>query len=396
MKKPRLDVLLYSHDGRGLGHASRSIGIGLALRRLYPQLKVLFISGCSFSQELIGRAPLDWLKLPSYKTQVVDGKSGGVAGNSMFSDQELGELRAEEIAHVIRLYRPRVVLVDHTPQGKHRELVDAINESRELGRRDGMHTHWILGVRGVVGDVPQAKSAIAAELFKKCYDDLLWYGDAAVLGTKHSSLLQKLYGKAPVECGYVLRLAEYCFYNALSAVTKKKYAGTVSIPWLGEHSKDFLVCLAGAIKALGPARGRWRIFVDMGDESEDSELLRQLLESIPHCEVEPPSGKYISALMDSKTVIIYGGYNSVMDVLHVGIPAVVVLRQMQDDEQLIHLQSLQKVVRGSLSLVSETDISAGRLQNLLVENLEKNVEPHRLINLGGAETAARYIRDFLG
>ena len=50
----RLDVLIYAHDGRGLGHASRSIGVGMALRRLYPELKVLFVSGCSLSQELIG------------------------------------------------------------------------------------------------------------------------------------------------------------------------------------------------------------------------------------------------------------------------------------------------------------------------------------------------------
>jgi predicted glycosyltransferase len=55
----RLDVLIYAHDGRGLGHASRSIGVGMALRRLYPDLKVLFVSGCSLSQELIGAAPLD-------------------------------------------------------------------------------------------------------------------------------------------------------------------------------------------------------------------------------------------------------------------------------------------------------------------------------------------------
>ena len=66
MQNQRLDVLIYAHDGRGLGHAGRSIGIGMALRRLAPQLKVLFVSGCSLAQELIGRAPLDWLKLPSY------------------------------------------------------------------------------------------------------------------------------------------------------------------------------------------------------------------------------------------------------------------------------------------------------------------------------------------
>ncbi|MFW2368793.1 MAG: hypothetical protein ACN4GW_20440, partial [Desulforhopalus sp.] len=114
----RLDVLIYGHDGRGLGHVSRSIAIGMAMRRLYPERKVLFVSGSSFSQELIGAAPLDWLKLPSYATRVVGGRVRGVTGPSMFEDHRLGELRGQELAHLIELYRPKLVLVDHTPQGK--------------------------------------------------------------------------------------------------------------------------------------------------------------------------------------------------------------------------------------------------------------------------------------
>ncbi|MGB3210935.1 MAG: hypothetical protein WBB19_09555, partial [Desulforhopalus sp.] len=123
----RLDVLIYAHDGRGLGHASRSIGVGMALRRLFPELKVLFVSGCNLSQELIGRAPLDWLKLPSYETRVVRGKSMGIPGKSMFTDQQLGQFRSKELAHLVAMYRPRLVLVDHTPQGKHKELVQAVS-----------------------------------------------------------------------------------------------------------------------------------------------------------------------------------------------------------------------------------------------------------------------------
>jgi len=46
MDNQRLDILLYGHDGRGLGHVSRSVAIGLALRRLYPHLKICVITGC--------------------------------------------------------------------------------------------------------------------------------------------------------------------------------------------------------------------------------------------------------------------------------------------------------------------------------------------------------------
>ena len=58
--------------------------------------------------------------------------------------------------------------------------------------------------------------------------------------------------------------------------------------------------------------------------------------------MEPPGSKYVSALLHSKTAVIYGGYNSLMDVVHARIPALVVLRKMQDEEQQIHLRKLQE------------------------------------------------------
>lgn len=393
MRPERLDVLIYGHDGRGLGHASRSIGIGLALRRLYPELKILFVSGCSFSQEMIGEGGLDWLKLPSYRTRVVDGKSKGIAGNSNYSDRELGLLRGRELVNCVTLYRPRVVLVDHTPQGKHKELIDALKASTSGG--NGENTQWLLGVRGVVGEVAQARSELGAELFRKYYSGLLWYGDSEVLGQQHCGLLYQHYGTEPVECGYVLRLAEYCRENRVLSVAEKKYAATVSIPWLGEHTREFVQHLATAIKTMDSSLGMWRIFLSMGDNSNKTSKLLSLFDGVSNCKVEPPSSHYVEALIHSKCAVIYGGYNSLMDVLHSGAPSLVVLRDMQDAEQQIHLQSLQSVLGDSLTPVAESEVTAGQLQRLLLEKMRTNsLSPH-IINVAGAERAAQYIRSFL-
>jgi predicted glycosyltransferase len=385
----RLDVLIYAHDGRGLGHASRSIGVGMALRRLFPDLKVLFVSGCNLSQELIGRAPLDWLKLPSYETRVVHGKSTGIAGKSMFSDDELGQLRAKELAHLVSLYRPKLVLVDHTPQGKHKELVPA------LSAEGGGDTRWILGVRGVVGAVKQAHLELAGTLFRNHYHALLWYGDSSVLGTSHCEQLQQQYDTLPVECGYVLRLAEFAFWNGQLFEPDELVAGTISIPWLGEKSIGFLKILAGVLKKIPLSFGRWWIFVDTESSGGAGGKIRRLFEDIPGCRIEPPGVKYASVLLHSKTAIIYGGYNSLMDVIHAGIPAVVVLREMQDEEQQIHLQKLQQVAGEALSTVSESQVSAGELEGLLLAHLQKNKLSSVPLKTNGAERAARYIHSLL-
>lgn len=388
-EKARLDVLIYAHDGRGLGHASRSIGVGMALRRLYPELKVLFVSGCRFSQELIGAAPLDWLKLPSYETEVIGGKSKGVTGKSMFSDEQLGHFRAKELAHLISLYRPRLVLVDHSPQGKHKELVPA------LSAEDGGATRWVLGVRGVVGAVPQARSELARNLFKNHYHGLLWYGDSSVLGAYHCEQLQKLYSCVPEECGYVLRLAEYAYWNCSPARLEKNLAGTLSIPWLGEKTFEFLVVLAGALKNVPSILGDWHLFIDTDRSPIVREKINKLFGELEHCQWEAPGANYVPSLLNSKSALVYGGYNSLMDILHCRIPALVVLREMQDDEQQIHLRRLKGTLGDAISTVSESRVSVGELESLLLANLQKNETPLFTINTDGASRAANYLQSLL-
>ena len=382
MITPRLDILIYAHDGRGLGHAGRSIGIGMALRRLYPYLKVLFVSGCRQSQQLIGPAPLDWLKLPAYETKVEDGKSRGITGRSMFADKELGVFRTEELEYLVSLYRPRLVLVDHTPQGKHKELVKALAISRDIG------TRWILGVRGVMGAVSQAGSDLAGNLFRQYYHGLLWYGDRRVLGGSHLEGLKQQYGAEALECGYVSRLAELDFLRVDGPVQNELPAGTVSVPWLGEKSLHFLEQLACGLANIPPDFGKWHIFVDTGDSAEVQKEVWSLFAGLTHCRLERPGVRYVDSLLCSKTAVIYGGYNSLMDVLYVGLPALVVERAMQDNEQQIHLQRLLARVGDRINTVPEADINGEQITSFLLDNLSKNKKLPVAVNLSGATEAA--------
>ena len=384
----RLDILIYAHDGRGLGHVSRSLGIGMALRRLYPELKILFISGSTFTGELLGRAPLDWLKLPSYKTEVVGGKSRGVQGNSMFLDRELGELRGQALANVVALYKPRLVLVDHTPQGKHRELLPALKSAPEDCR-------WVMGVRGVVGAVPQAKKESTRSIFQNSYSDLLWYGDSAVLGNHHLRVLKEQYGLEPQECGYVARLGEYMYFNEIvTGNSQKLWAGVVSVPWLGEKTFPFLQCLAAALSGLGGAYGMWCLFVDDG-LGVMREKVDSLFAGLTHCHLRRPGGDYGKELMRARCAVIYGGYNSLVDVLYAKIPSVVILRDMRDQEQQEHVVNLQKHLAGALKGVSEDDISSERLQALLVEQLDQTASFDHRVNTDGAKRVALYLHSKL-
>jgi predicted glycosyltransferase len=385
MTTPRLDILIYAHDGRGLGHAARSIAIGMALRRLYPHLKVLFVSGCRQSQELIGTAPFDWLKLPSYETKVKNGKSIGIPGKTLFSDDQLGAFRAREIEHLVGMYRPRIVLVDHTPQGKHKELIPALTLSQNIG------TRWILGVRGVVGAVSQARSELAGNLFRKYYHGLLWYGDKDVLGNTHIDQLSQQYGVLARECGYVARLSEVAHWmdgKFAGSSGGERLAGTVSVPWMGEKSLGFLEQLGIALADIPQDYGDWHLFVDLGDSIENKKYVQDIFSGIDYCRLEQPGPKYTEALLRSKTAVIYGGYNSLMDVLYAGIPALVVEREMRDGEQQLHLQRLREKVGEGVRVIPEAEIPGEQIASCLLENLLINGNPAAAVNLDGAANVA--------
>jgi predicted glycosyltransferase len=380
----RLDILIYGHDGRGLGHVSRSVAIGMALRRLYPQLKVCLLTGCAQTQQLIGEASLDWLKLPAYDTEVIDGKSSGIDGPSGFSDAELGSLRAEQITQIVRQYRPRLILIDHSPQGKHRELVPALQASE----KDGLT--WILGVRGVVGSVAQLSSDLADELFQRFYSGLLWYGDATILGRSQLDELARRFGLLPQECGYVSRLSEMLPSRPVGGTRRE--GCTISIPWFSEQTRIFFNKLVEAMVLVGPVFGHFRVFVG----GSDLGMAREALQDLDFCFAEPFGDPYMQALYSSRSSVILGGYNSLADVLSASIPALVVLRDMRDREQQDHLTALTGALAGRLAVVEENDCSVEQLAAELERLMRFGVDPlDNPVNLRGAQRSAEILAALL-
>ena len=371
----RLDFLIYAHDGRGLGHASRSIAIGLALRRLYPQCKTLFVSGCKEASALIGNGTLDWIKLPSYATTIVKGRAEGGYGHSNFYKSVLGQLRTEMLASIMKIFQPRIVLVDHAPTGKRNELLRALEVGRDVDSR------WVLGLRGIIGDDKDVWSDESIQCFKNYYDLILWYGDAQVMGSEYPNTIAQRFGVKPVETGYVSRLMES---KHLITPENDTLAGTISIPWGTEATWKFVQRIYDAIKGIGESYGPWRLFVDQ----EKKDKIRNLFRDLPFCTVDEVSERYIPSLLRSKMAIVYAGYNSMSDILASRIPAVVLLRDLKDREQQTHVDRLLPFIKDYVTVLTEANTDTLLLQQALESQLRAPTWHNEILNMKGAERSA--------
>lgn len=380
----RLDYLLYAHDGRGLGHVSRTVAVGIALKRLDPEAKVLVVTGSGKTGMLIGPAPLDWIKLPSYQTTLKNGVPTGGSGDSGYYKSVLGKLRSHMLKDMVRVLKPRCVLVDHNPRGKREELLGALQESRD---RD---TKWVFGIRGIVGDDPSIWSKAAAEAVDY-YEHVLWYGDKHILGTEQIDLLAKHFKRDILEVGYVSRLLELKPFLEDSGPAAAKTACTVSLPWLGESGETLLTALREAVDSIDTGGREYHIYVPSADEQR----IKQLFSTVPQCTVRRIGDRYITSLLNSDSALIYGGYNSLLDVTAAGIPAVVVLRSTRDGEQLEHLKKLQVSAGNSWQVIAADDLDAKFLRNSL--QLVMNAQPPAEMDIGldGSGKTASFLRDLI-
>ncbi len=385
--KARLDILIYAQDGRGVGHVSRSAAIAMALRRLYPQLKIILLTGYRHTQMLLGESPVDWIKLPAYETHIVGGKAKGKIGDTNLKNCYLGPAREILIESVVREFKPRCILVDHLPGGRRDELELAQHLTQNTS------TRWVLGVRGIPGRDKSFWSKNSSNTFSRYYSALLWYGDANVLGDSYQSLLEDHFAVKPHATGYVSRCKEIIHWQQAygSAVD-----GILSIPWLSEGSLNLLQAFGTLLHKSDGKLGKWVIYTKVAELARNAgEQLRKIKE-LPNCSIKQISNQYFNDLHRAKILITYGGYNSLSDVLAAKIPAVVITRKLNDQEQDDHVTQLQESGAGLIYSVAEDTLDAGQLAKAIQSQLsEKGNEP-RAVDLNGAETAGHFLADLLG
>ena len=353
-------VLLYAHDTYGLGHLRRNLAIASHLLEGRPGLRAVLMTGSPVAERFDLPAGLDLVRLPPV---VKVGPEQYRPRDRRLDPELVRRVRGAIMADVARRFAPEVFLVDHAPQGMRGELLPVFSALRSASPS----TRIVLGLRDVVDDSATVRRVWSEQdvyaTLEERFDRVLVYGSAAVLDVAAEYRLSGAIAAKVTYCGYLARPVPPATEPEPGS-TKAEDALVLGTAGGGGDGADVLSATLNACAALG-ARGLV-VTGPLMDASQRAALERQAAESplLSVVEFHPALG---TAMATASAVVTMGGYNTLCELVAIGVPTVVVPRQQPRREQAIRAELFAR--RGLVRVVEPGRDLAGRVAEALKASL---------------------------
>ncbi|MDQ3930808.1 MAG: hypothetical protein M3328_16890 [Chloroflexota bacterium] len=326
-------VLMYCHDGFGLGHLRRTTTLAQNLRDAYPNSGILLAVGSAslpFWKDLPG---LDYIKLPSIRKVATDCWS---PRSLPISPDMAHGIRASVLREVMLRYQPDLFVADYLPLGPAGELVPALKVAKTIG------TRCVLGLRDIL-DSPETVARLweqhgTAEAIEEWYDRVLVYGDPEVFDSVSAYDFPEKIAAMSRYCGYVVNDSPH---EAPERVrTRLNLATSRLVLVTGGGGQDAAPVIRSYVRGLREyieARGEAPSFdslVVLGPlmDRNTRNSIREEAQGLP-VNIRTEVGDIRRYVATSDLVVTMGGYNSLMEVALARKPAVVVPRHGPSQEQ---------------------------------------------------------------
>ncbi len=324
--------VLYSHDTYGLGHFRRSSLLATGLVGADPNNEVLIITGSPSTQAFPLPDRVDTVKLP---TATKDVRGRYQPRRLLGSIDRLTRLRRDIILAATTTFEPEVLLVDHAPLGMRGELSPTLSMLDR--RRD--RPRLTLGLRDII-DQRQAveqswhRDRVWPALDR--FDDIFVYGDRRVRTTAQEIGLERRTGAVVTHTGYVApTMPEALPGDPFVLVT----------PGGGGDGQRLLRRYLDAVEAGATAGLRSVVITGpLLSARRQAELLLRA-EKLESVELIEFSDSMRSLIASAEFVVSMAGYNTVVEELSAGTPALLVPRCKPRLEQHIRACRLAPVSR---------------------------------------------------
>jgi predicted glycosyltransferase len=384
---PRL--VIYSQDGFGLGHMRRTNSIARQFLQAHPQACVLTLSDSPMGQLFETANHQDYLKLPSI---VKNGPGNWSAVKLPMPFDEVLALRQHLIRSAVLCFNPHLLLVDHMPHGAMSELTPTLEALKEI--KSGAKI--ILGLRDIL-DAPGVirnrwRDEGAYETIEKYYDLVLVYGMREVYDLAEQYHFEPKISQMLHYCGYVCTPA-----TARYAVR----ARAQSLSNTGPGTKFILVMAGGGADAYPMMRAVFEalplvltnqpcVITMITGPFMPAEQRHELEGRSRHLPVRVRNtvSDVLSYLDAADLVISMAGYNSTMEILRSGKPAILIPRTGPSAEQRTRARLFS--ARGWIQYVDLEEATPDRLGQAILTNLRTRPKQATGVapNLAGVHAAA--------
>ena len=370
-------LLMYSHDGFGLGHYRRLLKLAGFLREELSDVSILLITGSSMAHSFRIPHGVDYVKLPC-----VSKESNEVytAKHLPLSFDTIKSIRERIVLETTLAYQPDVFLIDKHPLGMKGELQPTLRALKAHQSK----TKVVLGLRDILDDpyemIPYFRTPAIADALEKIHDEIWVYGDRSFFDPIKEYQLADSIARKVRFCGYVScdppSLAPAEIRRELG-IGEGKFvlvtagAGGDGFPILDAYLKalDFLPKELDACSLLvsGP---------DM-PEREREALLRRYTGAAPfsrrRTEFLDFSPRMIEHIAAADVVVCMAGYNTLLEVVSLRKEAVVIPRISPRREQLIRAAAFEK--RGLIRMIHPDFLSPRILAESIVDALQTPTLP---------------------
>jgi UDP-glucose 4-epimerase len=348
--RPRT-VLMYSHDGYGLGHLRRNTAIAHALVLREPETRVVLLSGSRVANDWPLPAGVEVIRLPQLLKV-------GADDYQPTEDRSMPGVKAERagiISSTLLRLRPDVFLVDHTPLGIKGELSLAL----EMAREHLHQTRVVIGLRDILDDPAVVRRAWDEagiyDLLLDWYDQVLVYGSRDLYDVTQKYAFPADLADRTVFTGYIAKdRGLEPELEQSSTWSRARRGADCRILVMGGGGADAGPLFRAFTKAWSRIQDEvsGQVLLVLGPLMEPAlvESIERRAAALQGVEIVRSSKSVLSLVAGADLVVSMGGYNSVVEALTARKPLVICPRVAPRTEQLIRARvmaalGLARVVR---------------------------------------------------
>lgn len=381
----RADVLFYVQHLLGIGHLNRAAVIARALSGAGLET-VLITGGMPVANLETGTAKV--VQLPP--ARVLDEGFALVDDRGQPVSESWRETRRARLLRLYRETRPRVVLIELFPFGR-RQMRFELLPLLDAAQAERPAVKVVCSLRDVLSRPARPeKAAWMLDTFERYFDAAIVHGDPAFLPLDRSFPDAAQIAEKLVYSGYVTAEDR----SPDPGGDDRAGSGEVIVSTGGGAVAMPLVTAAlRARPRTALSQATWRLLIGQNLPEEHFRHLRS--HAAEGVVVERARPDFRNLLKHCALSISQAGYNTVMDVLSSGAPAVVVpFAGGTETEQSLRAAALAK--RGWLTVVEERGLSGESLARGVAAALARGRPVlGGALNRHGARTTARYLAELI-